>query len=286
MAASLRDKILIGAALGLALASAGTFGYFALGHHSAAVPPVELASAPYVATAPDAPPVKTETWGLPVSQTRGREWIYDTFTPPQIFYNARSKQFTVKPPSNLLDEEPQEAFGLELIGVHPEPFRLQLIGYVGGDGKWLGTFQNVTTGQVFLAGTGWHDEKLGVRITSFNVSRQPVRIGENTETKLRIATARVRDEKARRNVTLTHRERVFTGTVFAFVAAAGESDAREVRAGDVFKLGEASYRIEKISTTPPTVDVTKESPGLAQPDRRVLLPREPEDSDHSDGTAP
>src|SRR5258706_15876534 len=138
MAASSSDRVLIGAALGLALVSAAAFATLAYRHAGAPagpVPQVQLTNTPYAATAPDAPPVKTETWGAPVAQSRGGNWIYDTFTPPEIFYNARSKQFTVKPPSSLVDEDTQEAFGLDLISVRPEPFRLQLIVYVGGEGN-------------------------------------------------------------------------------------------------------------------------------------------------------
>jgi hypothetical protein len=56
----------------------------------------------------------------------------------------------------------------------------------------------------------------------------------------------------------------------------GESATREVRRGDIFKIGETTYRIEKIETTPPTVEIVKESPTLSQPDRRTLTPREVE----------
>ena len=86
----------------------------------------------------------------------------------------------------------------------------------------------------------------------------------------------VRDEQAGRDVTLTHRERVYTGTLLAFVAAPGQSATREGRSGDSFKLGEATYRIERIEATPPSVEVLKEAASLSQPDRRILLPREPE----------
>ena len=149
MAVTPRDKVLIGAALVLALASAAGFGYLASQHPGAAGGPiaqVELTNAPYVPKAPDAPPVKTETWGSPAAQKRGREWIYDAFTPPEIFYNARSKAFTVKPPSSLLDEETLEAFGLELVAVRPEPFRLQLIGYDGGEGCTIALWRRIWSG--------------------------------------------------------------------------------------------------------------------------------------------
>ncbi|WP_414664941.1 hypothetical protein [Horticoccus sp. 23ND18S-11] len=277
MAVHPRDKLLVGAAFAVALISAAGFGYLAIrqpGADSVPIARVELSNTPYEAKAPDAPPVKTETWGNPTSQKRGREWIYDTFTPPEIFYNARSKQFTVKPPSSLLDDEAVEAFGVELVAVRPEPFRLQLIGYVGGEGNWRGTFQNVLSGEVFLASAGRRVPNLNVTIKSLDVKAQPIRMGESMSTMQRVATAVIVDEKAGREITLTHRERHFTGTVFAFVAPSGSSATREVRSGDMFKLDDATFRIGQIQTTPPTVEIEKESPSLPQPDRRVLTPRE------------
>ena len=109
-----------------------------------------------------------------------------------------------------------------------------------------------------------------------SVGTQPVAVAESMTTRQRVASAVVRDEEAGRDVTLTHRERVYTGTLFAFVAAPGQSATREVRTGDSFKLGEATYRIEKIEATPASVEVVKEAASLPQPDRRMLLPREAE----------
>src|SRR5687767_8983350 len=155
-----------------------------------------------------APPVKMETWAAPVAQSRGREWIYDTFTPPEIFYNARSKQFTVKPPSSLLDEDAQESYGLDLVAVRPEPFRLQLIGYVGGEGNWRGMFQNLVSGHVFLASGGHRVPNFALTVRSLDVSPHPIRMGESMTTRQRVATAVVRDDKTGNEITLTHRERV------------------------------------------------------------------------------
>ncbi len=291
MAALSGEKVLFGAVVVLALGSAAGFSWLAVRRDTGAdvpVPQVQLVETPYAPTAPDAAPIKTETWAPPVAQNRGRDWIYDAFTPPEIFYNARSKQFTVKPPSSLVEEEIVEEFGVELLAVKPEPFRLQLIGYVGGEGNWRGTFQNVLTGEVFLAGAGHRVPNLGLSIKSLDVSRQPVTVAESMTTRQRVGTAVVHDEKSGRDVTLTHRDRVFTGTVVAFVTETGQTAAREVRMGDSFKIGEATFRVERIATTPPTLEITKESPKLSQPDRRVLTPREvelPEESEPA-STAP
>jgi hypothetical protein len=279
MRAPSSDKILIAAAFALVLVSAGAFSLLSVKHPRAkagSVPQVQLSDAAYTPVAPDAPPVKTETWAPPVAQSRGRDWIYDTFTPPEIFYNSRSKQFTVKPPSGLGDEEPTEAFGLELVSVRPEPFRLQLIGFAGDEASGKGIFQNLISGEVFLGAAGRRVPNLALSIKKLEVTRQPIHLPESTTTQQRVATAVIHDDRANRDITLTHRDRVFTGMLFALVAPTGDAAAREVREGDAFKLGEATYRIDKIQITPPTVEITKESPQLTQPDRRSLTPREVE----------
>ena len=108
----------VGTAL-LAIASAAVFGTLTWRQADAArtpAPTVELAGEPYKPSVENAPPVKAETWGAPGPQSRGRDWIYDAFTSPEIFYNARSRQFTVRPPSSLAEPEAiEEAFGLELL---------------------------------------------------------------------------------------------------------------------------------------------------------------------------
>jgi hypothetical protein len=289
MAAISSEKLLVAGAALLALATGVGFGVRVIRHDgqtSEPVPQVQLTQAPYAPGAPEAPPVRTENWAPPGSQNRGREWVYDAFTPPEIFYNAKTKQFTVKPPSSLLDDETADAFGVELVAVRPEPFRLQLIGYVGGEGTWRGTFQNVLSGEVFLASAGRRVPNLGLSIKSLVVSPQPVAIAESMTTRQRVAVAVIRDEKAGRDITLTHRERHYTGTVFAFVAESGQSAAREVRTGDVFKIGEATYRVDRIATTPPSIEITKESPHLPQPERRVLTPREGDGAEETEPASP
>ncbi|MSU72862.1 MAG: hypothetical protein EXS43_11045 [Opitutus sp.] len=281
MAGNLNDKALIGAALALVLVSAAAFATLTarkVGMPRGSVATVQLQDGPYTPAIAEASPVKTDTWTPPGAQSRGREWIYDTFTPPEIFYSARTKQFTVRPPQGLTEDEVEEVFGLELQSVKPEPFRLQLIGYVGGDGNWRGTFENVLTGEVFLASAGRRVGSLALSIISLDVQPQPVVLDHSMTTNQRVATAIVRDERNGRNVTLTHRQRHYTGTGFAFLTLTGQSSMREVRAGDAFKLGEITYRIDRVQIAPPAVEITKETPGLPQPERRTLLPRDVEDA--------
>jgi hypothetical protein len=281
MTAPSKEKILLAASFALAVASAALFGALAWRNTRAPRGPaarVQLADTPYAPTVGEPPVVKTDIWNQPVAQSRGRDWVYDTFTPPEIFYNARSKHFTVKPPLGASDDAPEEPFGLELVSVRPEPFRLQLIGYAGGEGDWRGTFENLVSGEVFLAAAGRRVPNLALSIKRLDVQPVEIKIPESMTTRQRVATAVVHDERSGRDVTLTHRERHFTGGFSAFVAAPGDSATRELREGETFNVGDASYRIEKIQLAPPGVEVTKESPTLTQPDRRTLIPREADES--------
>ena len=270
------EKILFGVALAAALASAATFGTLAWRNTRpprGAAAHVQLHDTPYAPSVADAPAVKTDTWDQPGPQSRGHDWVYDTFTPPEIYYRARSGHFTAKPPVGAGDEA-EEPFGLELVSVRPEPFRLQLIGYVGEEGNWRGTFENAISGEVFIAAAGRRVPDLALSIVSLDVRTVPVILPDSMPTQQRIATAVVRDERTGREVTLTHRERRLTGGLTALVAPPGDAAPRELRQGETFKLGAASYRIDKIQLAPPGAEVTKESPSLAQPDRRTLTPRE------------
>jgi hypothetical protein len=279
-------RVLLGAAALLAVGSGAVFGIWTwrLGHAAPPATPIVIPEKPYAAAATEVAPIKSVSWDAPSAQSRGRDWVFDTFTPPEIFYHPRSKQFTVKPPASLLDEETEEAFGLELVAVRPQPFRLQLIGFVGGPGNWRGTFENLASGETFLASSGRRVPNLSVTIESLDVQPQAIVLPESMTTRQLVATAMVRDELTGRTITLTHRERRFTDTNAALVAAPGETTAREVRAGDTLKVGEATYRIDKVQLNPAAVEVTKESAHLSQPDHRTLTPRETEANETSESS--
>jgi len=285
MALSSSDKALLGGALLLALGSAAVFSVMIARQIASPPPPiprVELADVPYAPVATAAAAVRTEVWAVPGAQSRGREWIYDTFTPPEIFYQARTRQFTVRPPSSLVEEEVIEPFGLELISVRPELFRLQLIGYVGAEGAWQGTFQNVDSGEAFIAASGQRVPKLGLTIKTVDVGMQAIALPESMTTQQRVASAVIIDEKTGREVVLTHRERNFTGTISALVAGPLLPAPRDVREGEEFTVSGISYRMGKIQLSPPSAEVIKTVPGRAQTERRVLVPEEAERDEGAD----
>jgi hypothetical protein len=286
LAAKRQDGLLVGFALAAAVASAGWFGWQSVSARR--VPPAAAArtkaapAVPYQPSGIDAPKVETETWAPPPAQSRGASWVYDVFTPPEIFYDPRTKQFSVTAPTAETEAQPAPApeaaapFGLELREVKRAPFRLQLVGYMGGEGNYRGTFQNALTTETFLAGAGRRIPALGLEIAGFDVRRRAVVIAGNPPANRIVAMALVRDELTGETVELNSLERTLTNTPVAVVAAADDpGHPRELRAGEAFKSGAATYKITKIQLAPPAADVTKEAPDLPRPDSRTLTPTLP-----------
>ncbi|HVU24843.1 MAG TPA: hypothetical protein VHE13_12025 [Opitutus sp.] len=224
----------------------------------------------------DAPKTKTEIWPAPKAQTGG--WVYDVFTPPEIFYDARTKAFSITPPevAPALPVPVAAPFGLELRSVSQPLFRLQLVGFAGGEGNYRGLFENMVTTETFLATGGRRLPELGLVIESLEVRDTPVALPESMTTVRRVATARVRDERTGESLSLTDGGRMYVAAPVATVAASGEdATPREVREGDSFELGGARYKIEKIQLAPPAADVTKESADQPNFERRTLTPSQP-----------
>lgn len=159
--------------------------------------------------ADDLPPKRENLeWEDPPAQTRGAEWVYDLFTPPEIFYDRWSRQFTVKPPPASDPGKINDA-SREPVRAPAELFRLQLVGFVGGEGSYLGSFENLVTTEHVLARGGRNLPELGVTIRDFHVA--PVRRapGDSMPTTELIATAIVRDERTGEDVVLTNLERAY-----------------------------------------------------------------------------
>jgi hypothetical protein len=79
----------------------------------------------------------------------------------------------------------------------------------------------------------------------------------------------VRDTSTGKMVNLTEGVVGVTESLRATIRTA-DAETHEVRAGDQFQVGDVSYFVEDIVASPPAVTITKRSPRLASPDRRVL----------------
>ncbi len=272
MGTKIQDKVFFGIASLVLLATAGWVVIFEQPKLAALSKPpsVSKSSGQYVPVGVDAPQVRTMTWAPPGSQTRGAEWVYDVFTPPEIYYNVANKEFTVTPPMVGLPPPPPP-FGVELMQVKPDVFRLQLVGYVGNEKDYRGTFENAVTGDTLLARSGKKIPDLGLTVLSFEVKRNRIESTTSMPIYDTVATAVVVDDKTGEKVTLTNKSRFVTGTPFAVIKATDSDKLFEQKAGTSFDVGDAHYTIRAITVEPASVEISKEAPDLKVAEIKTLL---------------
>ncbi len=219
---------------------------------------------------------ESRRWAEAPSQSAGERWIYDVFTPPRIFYNTQTRQFTVVPPERPQPpgEEPlpppPPPFGLELVTVEQPLFRLQLVGYVGEGEQARGNFLNVETGAVVFGTTGRKFADLNLEIVRFSAERRVVQQPGGTTLVFVEATALVRDTQTGAEVKLDTQTRVPDGTPVV-VLRDTEGTERRARSGEVITIGEATYRVGELTLDPPSAVVTKEDPALPEPVTKTLV---------------
>lgn len=237
--------------------------------HGEATAPV-LSGSAYSAMEWRLPDTAAVAWPKAPAQSQGSEWLYEIFTPPVIYYNTVARSFAVTPPSTLT--EPRVAvFGLELLAVKLEPYRLQLMGYFGAPGDYLAAFVSPQSPETLLARPGRRLDQLGLTLKSFAVRKVTVESSEPGPVYDIAAFAVLQDEQTGAEVVLDSRSRKLTDiplAVFRLPGAAGKS--RELHEGDTFTDEGATYRIERISLDPPEVVVARITPGLPVPELRVL----------------
>jgi hypothetical protein len=217
------------------------------------------------------PDATAAVWSKPPSQSHGSGWLYEVFTPPVIYYNTLAKSFTVTPP--LYQADAVTPFGLELLAVKQEQYRLQLVGYFGGPGDYLAAFVSPNNPETLLAREGRRFDALGLTLKSFDVKKVLVEHNDPWPVYDVAALAILRDDKGGADVVLDSRARKFTDTPVAVLKLlTGDARPRELHEGDTFADDKSTYRVERIQLDPPEVVVARQTPGLPVPETRVLHP--------------
>lgn len=211
-------------------------------------------------TLPDA--ATSAKWSAPKAQARGPEWVYDVFTPPEIFYDPDKQTFSVKSQLPPAVEKPVVAPDSEptLLAVRRADFPLQLLGYLGEGKDALGLFENRISSETLLLRAGDRVADLGLTIAEFRVERVAIEIPDSMTVYEPQAMAVARDVNGG-NVVL--RQGLVTpgeGLIARIETSAGTLDLAE---GDEFAHGATKYKIQKIRLAPASVDVTKDSPSTS-----------------------
>ena len=214
-------------------------------------------------------------WEEPAAQSRGTEWKFEVFGAPRIFQaknGERAVQSEMENVSPTVSTDTGMSFGLLLLSLEAELFRLQLVGFAGEPDRPIGVFENAETGEVFLAGAGQRLSRLSASIATFNVKLTELPMPDGGSTKLRVGTATVRDERSGELVYLTTAERRFSREPVARIAFdRANAASRSVRAGDVIEEGSVRYRIDAVRASGGEIVVTREGPGHERETRTLRV---------------
>ncbi len=216
---------------------------------------------------PDTPlELEPSFWSAPGPQSPGQAWVYDVFTPPSIYYNEADDRFVSEPPG--IEARDEEVLAVEFVEFRRAPFRIQLTGQAGSEGEYTLMFRNVETGRYYVTRLGRTLDEVDVEIIDFNIIREEVNgvVG-------RTSKAVILDQRSGEEVTLIQGETKYTDEPAIFVRT-NEQPPRTINArlGEVFEVGEHTYRVEDFTLEPPEVILIKTSPDREEPERSSLSP--------------
>ena len=196
----------------------------------------------------------TATWPEAPKQSTG--WVYDVFTPPQIFLDNEG-YFTIKPPYE--DVAVIEPFGLYLAKLERPLYRVQMDGYIEEDysdaSKTLLLFHDIESGASIRARVGTTVDASAFKVHSFDVSRDFGEDGSLTKS----ATAQIIDLRTGDMITLTHGEALYAKGI-DIVLRSHEDPTVQVRPtaeGETFSTPLGEYQVEVINLDAGTITVKK-----------------------------
>lgn len=136
-------------------------------------------------------------WSEPVG-AEGEEG-YDLFSAPHLIYDAELRTYRVQAASRAGNAGNEGTLDPALV-----PFRLQLVGYVGGRDNLRGVFENVATGETIVAGRGRRIASLGLVVEEVALARAGTTFDADATCGGNLATAILADERdGRLRVALT-----------------------------------------------------------------------------------
>ena len=211
-------------------------------------------------------------WDGPVSQSSGKNWIFEVFTPPIIFFDPRSNEWTLEPPVEGIEKD--KPLGLELLVFQRELYRLQYNGYLivlaGGVMDTMILIDNLETEKGNYGRVGQRFENDQFYILSFDVKRFLVESDNPIQTpyfneQIRLV---VFDERLGEEITLTGNKKKFKPQVKAVIRLIEDPiQTVTVGEGESFIIAESEYKCVEIDLASNSVRVRRD---LSAPANEVV----------------
>jgi hypothetical protein len=274
------DKLALVVCLLLFLASAvwATMSFRRLDEIAELNPTLGVAPARHTPAELQMPDIARVYWPEPTNQSRGPDWLYDVFTPPVLYYDPITREFTVtRPELGVAAATTVETpFEVELVSVRQEPYRIQLVGYARNDAEFLAQFEIVELGAVVLgrAGAVYPENKGHFTVRSFDVRRVTTSSDESMPVVESIGVATILDGRIGREVTLTTRERLMLPRLQCVLRTrAYPPEEHALREGMKITVNGYDYLIQQLSLNPAQAVVSRRpSNSLGDAERRTLVP--------------
>lgn len=221
------------------------------------------------------PEIDWQIWHPPTSQSRGKEWVFDVFTPPVIYYDPNAQEFAVTPPSqgNASEDELLWArFELELLEVRLRPYRLQLVGYAGEPGNYVAYLEQAATGEIVLMREGQEIADLGIRLLSFTEQQVEIQQEDSMTVLQSVGVARLEDKTNGQEISLTNLETKMFSDLEARVRVMPEGSVHLLKSGSRLELDNSVYIVGDLSAQPEEAIITKVSKDGSRRLSKTLTP--------------
>ena len=232
---------------------------------------VEVMDNPYQYEAiPTAEPQQAN-WPEPVAQSAGPEWIYDVFTPPEIYID-QAGNFV---PTGWKPAPPPIPFGVYLSDIVRKAYRIQLEGYIEEDrsdpSKSLLLFFDEEADKQVRVRPGNENVASEFKVISFDITRLRDADG-NIEIE---AKANILDNRTGKEVILTHGQRLYLEDVTVLIRSDEISDFKKelTESPSTFDSPSAKYTLLEINLEESTVLVEKCSTDSELVETRTLEAR-------------
>ncbi len=211
------------------------------------------------------------SWPEPVAQSAGPEWIYDVFTPPEIYID-QTGNFV---PTGWKPAPPPIPFGVYLSDIAREPYRIQLEGYIEEDRtdpskSLLLLFDEEANKQVRVR-PGNENIASEFRVISFDINRLRDADG-NIEIE---AKASILDNRTGKEVLLTHGQRLYLEDVTVLIRSDEIADFKVelTESPTTFESPSGKYTLLQINLEESTVLVEKHATDIEPSEMRTLEAR-------------